>query len=39
MGGAFGSSMAAYIRGIGQYDFNPAYEPGVGIYVDDTSRP
>ncbi|NBC36564.1 TonB-dependent receptor [Novosphingobium sp. FSY-8] len=35
MGGAFGSSMAAYIRGIGQYDFNPAYEPGVGMYVDD----
>jgi iron complex outermembrane receptor protein len=35
MGGAFGSSMAAYIRGIGQFDFNPAYEPGVGIYVDD----
>ena len=35
MGGAFGSSMAAYVRGIGQYDFNPAYEPGVGIYVDD----
>lgn len=35
MGGAFGSSMAVYVRGIGQYDFNPAYEPGVGIYVDD----
>ncbi|NOW47192.1 iron complex outermembrane receptor protein [Novosphingobium sp. SG751A] len=35
MGGAFGSSMAAYIRGVGQYDFNPAYEPGVGIYIDD----
>ncbi|MCW1985862.1 UNVERIFIED_ORG: iron complex outermembrane receptor protein [Sphingomonas sp. R1F5B] len=35
MGGAYGSSMAAYIRGIGQADFNPAYEPGVGIYVDD----
>jgi iron complex outermembrane receptor protein len=35
MGGAFGSSMAVYIRGIGQYDFNPAYEPGVGMYVDD----
>ncbi|MFV0645068.1 MAG: TonB-dependent receptor [Sphingomonadaceae bacterium] len=35
MGGAFGSSMAAYIRGVGQYDFNPAYEPGVGMYVDD----
>lgn len=35
MGGAFGSSMAVYVRGIGQYDFNPAYEPGVGMYVDD----
>ncbi|MCJ2181813.1 TonB-dependent receptor [Novosphingobium sp. 1949] len=35
MGGAFGASMAVYIRGIGQYDFNPAYEPGVGMYVDD----
>ncbi|MBT0670807.1 TonB-dependent receptor [Novosphingobium profundi] len=35
MGGAFGSSMAVYIRGIGQYDFNPAYEPGVGMYIDD----
>ncbi|MFD2780742.1 TonB-dependent receptor plug domain-containing protein [Novosphingobium pokkalii] len=35
MGGAYGSSMAAYIRGIGQADFNPAYRPGVGIYVDD----
>ena len=35
MGGAFGSSMAAYIRGVGQYDFNPAYEPGVGLYIDD----
>jgi iron complex outermembrane receptor protein len=34
-GSAFGPSMAAYIRGIGQYDFNPALEPGVGIYVDD----
>jgi len=35
MGAAFGSSMAVYIRGVGQYDFNPAYEPGVGLYVDD----
>jgi iron complex outermembrane receptor protein len=34
-GAAFGPSMAASIRGIGQYDFNPALEPGVGIYVDD----
>lgn len=31
----FGPSMAAYIRGIGAGDFNPALEPGVGIYVDD----
>jgi iron complex outermembrane receptor protein len=34
-GAAFGPSMVAAIRGIGQYDFNPALEPGVGIYVDD----
>ncbi len=34
-GAAFGPSMAASIRGIGQYDFNPALEPGVGVYVDD----
>jgi len=32
---AFGSSMIAYIRGVGQDDFNPAIEPGVGVYVDD----
>jgi iron complex outermembrane receptor protein len=31
----FGPSMAAYIRGIGAGDFNPALEPGVGMYVDD----
>ena len=31
----FGPSIAAYIRGVGQYDFNPAYEPGVGMYIDD----
>ncbi|MBB3861715.1 iron complex outermembrane receptor protein [Novosphingobium hassiacum] len=35
MGGAFGSSLGASIRGVGQFDFNPAYEPGVGLYVDD----
>ncbi len=34
-GAAYGPSMAASIRGVGQYDFNPALEPGVGIYVDD----
>jgi len=27
--------MVAYIRGIGQTDFNPSVEPGVGVYVDD----
>jgi len=34
-GAAYGPSMAANIRGVGQYDFNPALEPGVGLYVDD----
>ena len=34
-GQAFGASMIASIRGVGQGDFNPALEPGVGIYVDD----
>ena len=34
-GAAFGPSMAANIRGVGQYDFNPALEPGVGLYIDD----
>jgi iron complex outermembrane receptor protein len=34
--GAFGgNSLTAYIRGVGQIDFIPAVEPGVGIYVDD----
>ena len=31
----YGPAIAAYIRGIGAADFNPALEPGVGIYVDD----
>ena len=34
-GAAFGPSLAASIRGVGQYDFDPALEPGVGMYVDD----
>ncbi|KAF0186491.1 MAG: TonB-dependent receptor [Hyphomonadaceae bacterium] len=35
-GGAFaGPSLVAFIRGVGQTDFNPALEPGVGLYVDD----
>jgi iron complex outermembrane receptor protein len=31
----FGVSTSVFIRGIGQYDNNFAYEPGVGIYLDD----
>ncbi len=31
----YGPAIAAYIRGIGAADFNPALEPGVGIYIDD----
>ncbi|RYG65918.1 TonB-dependent receptor, partial [bacterium] len=34
-GATFGPSIAASIRGVGQTDFNPALEPGVGIYIDD----
>jgi len=34
-GGMARSGMMAFIRGIGQTDFSPALEPGVGIYVDD----
>jgi len=30
-----GPSLQAHIRGIGQSDFSFAFEPGVGIYVDD----
>ncbi len=39
LGGAFGPSISVFIRGIGQNDFNPAYEPGVGLYVDDVYYP
>src|ERR1700686_2932145 len=34
-GGAFGPGMTATIRGIGQADFDPAFAPGVGVYIDD----
>ena len=35
-GGAYGGpSLISFIRGVGQTDFNPALEPGVGLYVDD----
>jgi iron complex outermembrane recepter protein len=33
--GAFGPSMSAFIRGVGQSDLDPALEPGIGIYIDD----
>jgi iron complex outermembrane recepter protein len=36
---AFGNTMTAFIRGVGQYDFDQAFEPGVGIYVDDVYQP
>jgi iron complex outermembrane recepter protein len=36
---AYGNTMTAYIRGVGQNDFNFAFEPGVGIYVDDVYYP
>jgi len=38
-GASFGPSVSASIRGVGTADFNPAYEPGVGIYVDDVYYP
>ncbi|WP_191229104.1 TonB-dependent receptor [Aurantiacibacter xanthus] len=34
-GTAFGPALGASIRGVGQFDFNPGFEPGVGLYVDD----
>ncbi|MBK6673798.1 MAG: TonB-dependent receptor [Proteobacteria bacterium] len=30
-----GSGIIAFIRGVGQTDFNFALEPGVGLYIDD----
>lgn len=38
-GAVFGPALGAQIRGVGQFDFNPALEPGVGIYVDDVYFP
>src|SRR5581483_2338506 len=32
---ANGPTLQAFIRGVGQSDFNYAFEPGVGMYVDD----
>lgn len=36
---SFGPAISASIRGMGQLDFNPALEPGVGLYVDDVYYP
>ncbi|MEP7351114.1 MAG: TonB-dependent receptor [Sphingorhabdus sp.] len=36
---AFGNSISATIRGLGQGDFSPAMEPGVGLYLDDVYYP
>ncbi len=36
---SFGNSISATIRGLGQGDFNPALEPGVGLYIDDVYYP
>ncbi len=38
-GASFGPSISVSIRGIGAGDFNPAFEPGVGIYIDDVYYP
>jgi len=38
-GASYGPSLLASIRGVGQYDYSPALEPGVGIYVDDVYYP
>lgn len=38
-GASFGPSITASIRGVGQNDFSPAFEPGVGIYIDDVYFP
>jgi len=34
-----GSGLIAFIRGVGQVDFNYALDPGVGIYIDDVYIP
>ena len=34
-----GSGLIAFIRGVGQVDFNYALAPGVGVYVDDVFIP
>ena len=36
---AYGSTAAIVIRGVGQFDNHFAYEPGVGLYIDDVYFP
>lgn len=38
-GGYNSPGLSATIRGIGQNDFTPALEPGVGLYIDDVYYP
>jgi iron complex outermembrane receptor protein len=33
--GAFGNSASVFIRGVGQADFDFAFDPGVALYIDD----
>ncbi|MCW3838248.1 TonB-dependent receptor [Sphingomonas canadensis] len=33
--GIFGPAAQIYIRGVGQFDSNFTFEPGVGVYIDD----
>ncbi|MEZ5894526.1 MAG: TonB-dependent receptor [Parvularculaceae bacterium] len=33
--GIFGPAAQIYIRGVGQFDTNFTFEPGVGVYIDD----
>jgi iron complex outermembrane receptor protein len=33
--GVFGPAAQIYMRGVGQFDTNFAFEPGVGVYIDD----
>jgi len=34
-----GAGLIAFIRGVGQVDFNYALDPGVGVYIDDVYIP
>ncbi|MGW8369936.1 MAG: TonB-dependent receptor, partial [Gammaproteobacteria bacterium] len=38
-GASVGPALTAFIRGVGQTDFNFALEPGVGVYIDDVYYP